>query len=60
MELSTHLSTASITLICSGFLVPSLLLCYFKEIARNAAALKEVLAKAEELEQEENRALASL
>jgi len=47
-------------LIFSGFVVPSLLLCYFKEIARNAAALKEVLAKAEELEQEENRALASL
>ena len=34
-------------------------LCYFKEIARNAAALKEVLARAEELEQEENKSSAS-
>jgi len=36
------------------------LFCYLKEIARNAVALKEVLARAEELQQEEDRALASV
>jgi len=32
-------------------------ICYVKEIEKNAAALKDVLTKAEELEKEENKVL---
>ena len=42
--------------VCVCVCLLAALFCCFKEIARNAAALKEVLSRAEELAQEDNKA----